>query len=105
MKNILIQLDTDTQPSTFDRVVAVDAGAEHIFSYGGVAADSVEPLVHGAMFTRGPADLAHTAIFVGGSDVEAGEKIDAASPSTKATKLTIGNRRTPARVICSEIIG
>jgi hypothetical protein len=75
MKTILIQLDTDPQPSSFDRVVAVDAGVEELFCYGGVAPESVEPLVHGAMFTRGPADLKQTAIFIGGSDVASGERL------------------------------
>lgn len=75
MKTILIQLDTDPLPSTFDRVVAVDAEVEQLFSYGGVTVDNVEPLVHGAMFTRGPKDLKSTAIFVGGSNVAAGEAV------------------------------
>ena len=35
----------------------------------------VRDLVHGALFTRGGADLARTAIFVGGSDVEAAEAV------------------------------
>ena len=71
MKTILIQLDTDAVPSVFDRVVAVDADVDHLFSYGGVTPERVEPLVHGAIFTRGPKDLAQTAIFIGGSDVAA----------------------------------
>ncbi len=75
MKNILIQLDTDSLPSTFDRVVAVDAGADELFSYGGVSPDNVESLVHGAIFTRKPSDLMHTAIYVGGSNVAAGEAL------------------------------
>jgi hypothetical protein len=75
MKRILIQLDTDPLPSTFDRVVAVDAGVDELFSYGGVAPDNVEPLVHGAMFTRKPADLKNTAIFIGGSHVTSGEAL------------------------------
>ena len=29
---ILVQLDCDAQPSVFDRVVAVDAGVEQLFS-------------------------------------------------------------------------
>ncbi|MFM7107999.1 MAG: methylene-tetrahydromethanopterin dehydrogenase N-terminal domain-containing protein [Planctomycetaceae bacterium] len=70
-KRILIQLDCDPQPSTFDAVVAVDAGADVLLRHGGVTPENVVPLVHGAMFTRGGADLAHTAIFVGGSDVAA----------------------------------
>ncbi len=72
---ILVQLDTDPLPSVFDRVVAVDAGVQHIFSYGGVTPENVVPLVHGCIFTRGGKDLARTAIFVGGSDVAAGEAV------------------------------
>src|SRR5579884_3671715 len=72
---ILVQLDTDTQPSVFDRVVAVDAGAEHVFRHGGVKPEQVRDLVHGAIFTRGPKNLKHTAFFVGGSDVAAGERL------------------------------
>src|ERR1700685_2644758 len=73
MRRILIHFDTDPLPSVFDRVVAVDAGVDEVLSYGGVSALNVEPLVHGAIFTRGPGDLAHTAIFIGGSRVEEGE--------------------------------
>lgn len=72
---ILIQLDTDPQPSVFDRVVAVDAGADQVFSYGSIKPDQVEGLVHGAIFTRGPNELNRTAIFIGGADVTAGEQI------------------------------
>lgn len=75
MKSILIQLDTDPLPSSFDRVVAVDAGAEELFSYGGVTPENVEGLVHGAIFTRKPTDLKSTAIFIGGSNVAAGEAL------------------------------
>ena len=73
--NILIQLDTDSHASVFDRVVAVDAGVDHLFSYDSVTTENVTGLVHGAMFTRGPAMLKRTAIFVGGSDVAAGEAV------------------------------
>lgn len=75
MKRILFQFDTDPLPSSFDRVVAVDAGADEIFSYGGITPDNVEPLVHGAMFTRKPTELKHTAIFIGGGSVSAGEAV------------------------------
>jgi methylenetetrahydrofolate/methylenetetrahydromethanopterin dehydrogenase (NADP+) len=67
-QTILLQLDTDALPSVFDRVVAVDAGAQQVFSYGGVTPENVAALVHGCIFTRGPKDLHRTAIFVGGSD-------------------------------------
>jgi len=74
-RKILVQLDSDAQASVFDRVVAIDAGAEELFSYAGVKLEQVQGLVHGAIFTRGPKDLKRTAIFVGGSDVAAGEKV------------------------------
>ncbi|HZY87987.1 MAG TPA: methylene-tetrahydromethanopterin dehydrogenase N-terminal domain-containing protein [Gemmataceae bacterium] len=74
-RTILIQLDSDPQPSAFDRVVATDAGADVLFSYGGVKPEQVRDLVHGAIFTRGPADLKRTALFIGGSDVAAGEAL------------------------------
>ena len=66
---VLLQLDGDAQPSVFDGVVAVDAGVDHLFRHGSVTPAGVRDLVHGAMFTRGGADLASTAIFVGGHDV------------------------------------
>jgi len=72
---ILIQLDTDPQPSVFDGVVAVDAGADVLFRHGGVTPENVRDLVYGALFTRGPSDLHRTALFVGGSDVAAGEAV------------------------------
>lgn len=74
-RTILVQLDTDPQPSVFDRVVAVDAGVQEVFSYGGVTAAQVQGMVHGAIFTRGPKDLKSTALFIGGSDVAAAEKL------------------------------
>ncbi|QDU80420.1 Bifunctional protein MdtA [Polystyrenella longa] len=75
MKKILIQLDTDSLASTFDRVVAVDADVDELFSYGGITPENVVPLVHGAIFTRGPQDLKNTAIFLGGSNSDAAEAV------------------------------
>jgi hypothetical protein len=75
MKRLLLQLDTDRHPSSFDRIVAHDAGADEVLSYGGVAAADVVPLVHGALFTRGLPDLRSTAIWIGGSDVALGEAV------------------------------
>lgn len=75
MKKILIQFDTDAMPSCFDRVVAVDAGVDDLFSYGGISTENVVGLVHGAIFTRGPGSLKNTAIFIGGSRVADGEAI------------------------------
>jgi hypothetical protein len=75
MKSVLIQLDSDAHPSVFDRIVALDAGADEVLSYGAVRPEAVQNLVHGAIFTRGPKDLKRTAIFIGGSDVAAGERL------------------------------
>lgn len=72
---ILIQLDTDPQTSVFDSIVAIDADVDHIFRHQCVTPEATADLVYGAMFTRGPRDLRHTAIFVGGSDVEAADAV------------------------------
>ena len=79
---ILVQLDSDPQPSVFDCVVAVDAGVDQLFRHGGVAPEVVRNLVYGAMFTRGVDELQNTAIFVGGSNVAAGEAVFAAVRKT-----------------------
>src|ERR1700694_1422439 len=47
-------------------------------SYGGDAEGACRDLVHGTIFTRGPKDLRNTAIFIGGTDMAAGERILAA---------------------------
>jgi methylenetetrahydrofolate/methylenetetrahydromethanopterin dehydrogenase (NADP+) len=72
---ILIQLDTDPQPSVFDSVVAIDAGVDHLLRHGGVTVDEVRDLVYGGMFTRGPDDLKSTAVYIGGSNVAEAEAI------------------------------
>jgi len=79
---ILLQIDNDPQPSSFDSVVAIDAGAEQLLRYGNVQPDSVVSLVHGAMFTRGGEDLRSTAIFIGGSNVKAAEELMATVTKT-----------------------
>jgi hypothetical protein len=74
-RKILIQLDSDPHASVFDAVVAADAGVEQLLQYSEVEPAEVRDLVHGAMFTRGPQDLSNTAIFIGGSNVAAGEEL------------------------------
>jgi hypothetical protein len=78
MKKLLYQFDTDRLPSVFDNVVGYDGGADHVSAYGGVTADNVGGLVEGAIFTRSPQDKKHTAIFVGGANMPAGEAVLAA---------------------------
>lgn len=72
---ILLQIDGDKHASVFDSVVAVDAGVEQLFTRSDVEPTEVTPLVHGTIFTRGMDDLKSTAIFVGGSNVAAGEEL------------------------------
>ncbi len=78
MRKLLLQLDTSPHASVFDRIVAFDGGADEVMSYAGVTEQTVRELVHGAIFTRGPKDLRHTAIFIGGTDMPAGERLLAA---------------------------
>ena len=75
MRKLLLQLDSSPHPSVFDRIVAFDGGADEVMSYGGITEDAVRDLVHGAIFTRGPKDLRNTAIFIGGADIAAGERL------------------------------
>jgi hypothetical protein len=77
VKKILIQLDTDPHPSTFDAIVAHDAGTDELLGYGGVEPDAVGSLVQSAFFTRAPGDP-NLAVWVGGSSVGAGEEVLAA---------------------------
>lgn len=78
MKKLLFQFDTDAHPSVFDTVVAYDGGADHVIGHSGLTPESVCALVDGTIFTRPPKEKKNTAIFVGGSDMEAGEALLAA---------------------------
>ncbi len=72
---ILIQFDPDPQASTFDSIVAIDSGVDHLLVHGGVTEAAIEGLVHGAIFTRSMDDLKRTALFFGGSNVAAAEAL------------------------------
>lgn len=78
MKKLLFQFDTDMHPSVFDSVVAYDGGADHVIGHGGLTADNVGGLVDGCIFTRAPKDKKNTAIFIGGSNIAAGQDLLAA---------------------------
>jgi hypothetical protein len=75
VKKVLLQLDTDEHPSPFDAIVAYDADVDVLLSHDGVKPDEVRALVQDAFFTRGPKDLKNTAVWVGGKDVAAGERV------------------------------
>lgn len=75
MKKLLFQLDTNAHPSVFDTVVAYDGGADHVIGHGNCTPENVTPLVEGAIFTRAPKEKKNTALFIGGDDMTAGEKL------------------------------
>lgn len=66
---ILLHIDCDAQASSFDAIVALDAGVQQLITRSNVQPSQIQSLIHGTMFTRGPADLKNTAIFFGGSEV------------------------------------
>jgi voltage-gated potassium channel Kch len=75
MRKVLLQLDSSRLPSVFDQVVAYDAGADVIMSYGGVTEGDVRDLILGCIFTRAPKDLKNTAVWIGGNNMSAGEQL------------------------------
>ena len=75
MRKLLLQLDSSRLPSVFDQIVAYDAGADVVLSYGGVTEGDVRDLIHGCIFTRGPKDLHNTAVWIGGNNMSAGEQL------------------------------
>lgn len=96
MRKLLLQLDSSRLPSVFDQVVAYDSGADEIMSYGGVTESDVRDLIHGCLFTRGPKDLHNTAVWIGGSNMTAGEQLlamalDAMFPPFKVSVMLDSN--------------
>jgi methylenetetrahydrofolate/methylenetetrahydromethanopterin dehydrogenase (NADP+) len=89
MRKLLLQLDSSRLPSVFDQVVAYDAGADEIMSYGGVTETDVRDLVHGCIFTRGPKDLHNTAVWIGGSNMSAGEQLLAMAQDALFAPFTV----------------
>jgi ribulose 1,5-bisphosphate synthetase/thiazole synthase len=75
MRKLLLQLDSSRLPSVFDQIVAYDAGADVVLSYGGITEGDVRDLIHGCIFTRGPKDLHNTAVWIGGNNMSAGEQL------------------------------
>jgi len=75
MKKLLFQFDTDSHPSIFDTVVGYDGGADHVIGHGGLTPENITSLVEGTIFTRAPKDKKNTAIFIGGSDMMAGQQL------------------------------
>jgi methylenetetrahydrofolate/methylenetetrahydromethanopterin dehydrogenase (NADP+) len=89
MRKLLLQLDSSRLPSVFDQVVAYDAGADDIMSYGGVTETDVRDLIHGCIFTRGPKDLHNTAVWIGGSNMSVGEQLLAMAQDALFAPFTV----------------
>jgi methylenetetrahydrofolate/methylenetetrahydromethanopterin dehydrogenase (NADP+) len=89
MRKLLLQLDSSRLPSVFDQVVAFDAGADEVMSYGGITETDVRDLIHGCIFTRGPKDLKNTAVWIGGSNMSAGEQLLAMAQDALFAPFTV----------------
>ncbi|MBP2648074.1 MAG: Methylene-tetrahydromethanopterin dehydrogenase, partial [Gemmatimonadetes bacterium] len=89
MKKLLLQLDSSRLPSVFDQVVAFDAGADAIMSYGNVVETDVRDLIHGCIFTRGAKHLKNTAVWIGGNNMTAGEQLLAMAVDAMFKPLTV----------------
>jgi hypothetical protein len=110
MKKLLLHLDTDISPSTFDQVVAYDSNVDNIIAYGGITVDNVTSHVHGMLFTRGVDNLKNSAIFIGGSNVSASDLVGAAvkraffGPMTVSVMLDPNGSNTTAAAIVRKVM-
>ena len=110
MKKLLLHLDTDISPSTFDQVVAYDSNVDNIIAYGGITVDNVTSHVHGMIFTRSVDNLKNSAIFIGGSNVSASDLVGAAvkraffGPMTVSVMLDPNGSNTTAAAIVRKVM-
>ena len=111
MKKILIQLDTDPHPSPFDAIAAYDAGVDVVLTFAKISPENLDGIVQGAIFPRGPAGLANTAFWVGGSRVRDGEAVFAAAqklffePFTASIMLDSDGSNTTAAAAVARVRG
>ncbi len=68
-RSILHMLDPMPHNSPFDINMAMDAGFDVLMPYSNVKLDSVHGLTQDAIFSRGPAGVKRTGIFIGGRDL------------------------------------
>ncbi len=81
-RSILHMFDPTPNNSPFDINMAVDAGFDILMPYSNVKLDSVYRLTQDAIFSRGPAGVKKTALFIGGRDL--GLAIDMLDTSRQA---------------------
>jgi methylene-tetrahydromethanopterin dehydrogenase len=68
-RTIIHMLDPMPHNSPFDLNMAADAGFEVLFPHNHVKLEEVGGLVQDAIFSRGPAGVKRTGIFIGGRDI------------------------------------
>jgi methylene-tetrahydromethanopterin dehydrogenase len=68
-RSILHMLDPMPNISPFDVNMAMDAGFDVLMPYSNVKLDNVHGLTQDAIFSRSPAGIKRTAIFIGGRDL------------------------------------
>jgi methylene-tetrahydromethanopterin dehydrogenase len=68
-RSILHMLDPMPNNSPFDINMAMDAGFDVLMPYSNVKLDSVYRLTQDAIFSRGPAGVKRTGLFIGGRDL------------------------------------
>jgi methylene-tetrahydromethanopterin dehydrogenase len=68
-RSILHMLDPMPHISPFDANMAMDAGFDVLMPYSNVKLDNVHGLTQDAIFSRSPAGIKRTAIFIGGRDL------------------------------------
>jgi methylene-tetrahydromethanopterin dehydrogenase len=66
---ILHMLDPNVHNSPFDINMAVDAGYDVVIPYSNVKLEEVSGLTQDAIFSRGPAGVKQTGLFLGGRDI------------------------------------
>lgn len=68
-RSILHMLDPMPNNSPFDINMALDAGFDVLMPYSNVKLDGVHGLTQDAIFSRGPAGVKRTGLFIGGRDI------------------------------------
>lgn len=81
-RTVLHMLSPRPQVSPFDINMAVDAGFDMIFPHATVEPKQVYSLTQDIIFSRGPAGVKRTAIFIGGRDI--GVALDMMETTKKA---------------------
>ena len=68
-RSIIHMFDPMPHNSPFDLNMAADAGFEVLLPYSNVKLEEVNALVQDAIFSRGPAGVKRTGVFIGGRDI------------------------------------